>query len=259
METAARVLSVLLANGRAFTLEEMDDALHECGLPAMTHHSVELLLDRLPACTPIVGDRWVDAEAALQGRVFTHLLTAEEQASDILLVEPDLAVADLLAIAGILALGDDSVVSLDSSHDAGILAEAGLLTEDTDCAWLLPDGALDEFRPLVALAVRILRGGAAELSTIEAFDKQANVAVVATLREVLLEHQAEIPVPADSLLLAACVADPEAFRAPVAPVAELFARAGIARRGAFVAFEGFDFDRWEYEAEVRRAPTSSSP
>ena len=252
MEPAARVLSSLLANGSAFTLEELDEALRESGLPSMTQHSVELLLDRIPACAPIVGDRWVDAEAVLQGRVFTHLLSAEEQASDILLVEPDLAAADLLAIASILAIGDDPVVSLDSSHDAVILAEAGLLTERMDCAWLLPDGALDAFRPSVVLAVRILRGGAAELSTVKAFDEQANAAVVATLRKVLRDYQADVPVPADSLLLAACVADPEAFRVPVAPVAELFARAGIAGRSAFVAFEGFDFDRWEYEAEVRR-------
>ena len=253
METAAEVLSSLLANGCAFTLEEMDEALRDCGQPPMTRNSVELLLDRIPACTPIVGDRWVNAEAVLRGRMFTHPLSAEEQASDILLVEPDLVPADGMVIAGILAVADDPVVSLDSSHDAVILAEAGLLTDDVDWAWLLPDGALQAFQPLAALGVRILAGGALELSQVTEFDEQGGVAAAATLTAVLREHEAEMPVPADSLLLAACVVDPEAFRSPVPPVAELFAQAGIARRGAFVAFEGFDFDRWEYEAEVRRA------
>jgi tetratricopeptide (TPR) repeat protein len=252
MVTADQVLSKLLASGRASTLEEMDEALRASGLPAMTQQSVELLLDRIPSCTPILGDRWVNAETVIQERVFTHLLSEQEQASDILLVEPDLVAGDGMAIAGILALGDDPVVTLDSNLDAGVLAEAGLLSEDVDCAWLLPDGALGAFRPSVALAVRILAGGAIEISPVTAFDDQAGVAAVETLRSVLREHEAEVPVPADSLLLAACVADPKAFRAPVAPVVELFARAGIVRRGAFVAFDGFDFHQWEYEGEVRR-------
>ena len=253
METASQALSLLLADGAALTIEEMDEALQARGLPAMTQHSVELLLDGIPACVPIVGDRWVDVRAVVQGRVFTHHLSAQEQASDILLVDPDLVAVDGLAIADMLRIGHDLVVSLDASLDAEVLAGAELLTGDIDAAWLLPEGTLAGFGASAALAVRVLPDDMAELAPATAFNVEASARAVATLRAVLREHEAEAPVPTDALVLAACVADPAVFRDPVAPVAELLAQAGIARRGAFVAFEGFDFEQWQYEGEVRRA------
>ena len=253
MDTDVQLVQALLAGGAALTLGEIDAALRTQGRPSMPPNRLEVLVEKVQGATPIVGDRWVAAKPVIEGRTFTHALSDAETSSDLLISEPDLAAIDGLAIDRLVTVGGEPVVSVDPDFHVDIYAEAGLLDGEAERGLLFPDGSLAGLAGSGLVGVRLDPDGELEVWSVDAVDDVAGEAIVRALQQLVREHESDDPLETDAVVLSVCVANPDAFRTPVAPVSELFERAGLVRRGAFVASDGFDFDTWEYESEVHRS------
>jgi hypothetical protein len=196
----------------------------------------------------LVDDRWVWLPTVLAGRVFTHRLGADEVAHDILTVTPDLDPITALCEHeqyGRFADGSPARVVL-AALDNAPLNQRGIPAEVIDPlgALLLAPGTLAALGAAEGdlVGVRLTAQGL----VVERVSALTQSAVGTQLAAVL---DAEEPVYFDAAAWTVCAEDPTMFIEPLPPLCEIVDDYGLAHRGEWLAPDGFDFDRWHFEAE----------
>jgi tetratricopeptide (TPR) repeat protein len=214
--------------------EELDDALdHGDGL-----------------AVSLADDRWAWLPALLAGRVFTHRLSADEVAHDLLRMRPDLEpLSVLLECEDYQCLGDGAPVAvLLDSFDAEVLDERGIPAGvlDEDGGLLLPAGYLSAAGVGAGDVIGIGLGvdGLGVTAGIELADRAEDLAGLENqLSAVLVERSGE-PVELDIGVWTACAESPGLFTVPLPPLAETLGGLGLCWQGDWLAAAGFDFDHW---------------
>ena len=175
----------------------------------------------------------IDVRQTLARRVFTHRLTAAEQAGGQLHFLPDLA-----------AIWPTANVPPFDRLDGELLDD--YVDEDTgEDVLQLPPGALADHAvgSLVALAVG---EDGLHLTAAAEPERDALDPVLQALRGSLFSGPSgdaiEGAVPLDELVLLACAEHPDAFTAPGWPVTDLLALLNLDHRAGLVAPAGFDFE-----------------
>lgn len=197
---------------------------------------------------PLVDESWVWLPALLAGRVFTHQVTAQELAHDILLVTPDLdAITHLCEFEPYARLVDGSPVSVAlPAFDEDVLDERGVPPEmvDDGGALVLPPGTLRALGVVDGdlVGLRLAPEGLTFTRVTAETSPSAGAALAATL-------DPEEPVTFDSAVWTACAADPALFTEPTPPLSEIAADHGLEARGGLLAPAGFDFDRWRFDLD----------
>jgi tetratricopeptide (TPR) repeat protein len=251
-QTAGQAIARLLAERGPLTEEEIVESLKAAGvrmdpefddapeawveeaLADGDEHLVHFLMDERMAHLPTL----------LTGHRFTHRLTKDEVAFDMLELLPDLA----------------PLIMLTERDEYHFLADgqpiepiAGMLTrEDTDArgippqsvpdmGWLLPDGFLAG-----------IKATAGEFVSVEATDDgwlieavpvgavaPPSVQLVALMREFTIEHGH--PVEIDAAIWQSCVDLPGSFTGLTLPIGEMLELAGLSVFQEHFARAGFDF------------------
>ncbi len=241
----------LLSDGNARTLAEIDAAVVAAGFGSKTSNSLELLIESIPDSVPLPGDRWVRSACAFSGRYFTHYLSAKEQASDILLSEPDLSVFEGACLGEGVTFQGEPVDLLDSTFDADLFYEAGLSPAEETFALQLPLGALEHLVADSLIVLSVERDGSLTIAPLEVVvDSDPEVISKALLAE-LTKYESEAPIETEQLLLSACCANPDLFRTPAKPVSEILMQAGLTARESYVLFNDFDFVAWDQANAIR--------
>lgn len=201
------------------------------------------LLDH-PLVVLLADGRNAVLDTLLEGRVFTHRLSAGEVASGLLHADPDLAPLVLLAMAH----DGGPVRVLFSEYDVDQIVALGIADED------FPDGAGLLFGPEAlqgyssgdVVAVTVGSGGTLELSSVGA-DLVETPGMADRLAGIVGADNADnLETVAWQLL-----ADDDAlFTVPTVPLGELIEAAGYDREGDYVAARGFDFDAHRLSSHV---------
>jgi hypothetical protein len=194
----------------------------------------------------LVDARWVWLPSVLAGRVFTHRLSADELAHDVLTVTPDLnPIASLCEQEQYRRFADGSEARLVLvGYDDELLDERDIPDQAVD-----PAGAL-MLEPGALAALRVGDGDTIGL-------RLTNDGLVIERVNVITQHTAgaalaatldsDDPTFLDAAAWTACVTDPELFTHPLPPLSEIVDEYGLVRRGEWLAPHGFDYDRWRFE------------
>ena len=207
------------------------------GAPALA----ELLDSDAGPIVPLADGRLAWLPALLQGRVFTHRLTATEAAHDLIEVGVDLAaLAMLTELDTYRQLCDGTPVAEIYVFDhPELLDERAVPVDgiDTEYLLVLPVGRFAALGagPGDLIALRVERTGFA----LDTLAEPAAGEQGAELAAVLTEHGQ--PELLDAVVWTACAYDDDAFRTPTAPLGELLAMHGLIHRGDWLAADGFDF------------------
>ncbi|MFI6399491.1 YecA family protein [Rhodococcus coprophilus] len=225
-------LEVLRMNGPLAT-EELADHLEEEGLGSADTLVRDLEdLPPHPLVLSLPDGRFAALDALFEGRIFTHRLSADEIARDLI------AVDDVEPLLLLISDDDDfELVAVDEQHDR--LAERGVTDDDPlpPEVLLFPRGTFAGRTPgdLVALTA-----GSGRLSLVGVDDDPTPVPL---LLDVLGRRSAEGDAASlDDELLQLLADTPSAFTEPAPPLTEAIAAAGLERSGDLVAPEGFDFE-----------------
>ena len=251
-QTDGQAIARLLAQRGPLTEEEIVNALREDGfhmdpelydapdlwveeaLADGDEHLVHFLLDERMAHLPTL----------LSGHRFTHRLTKDEVAFDMLALLPDLA----------------PLIMLTDRDEYHFLADgqpiepiAGLLTrEDTDARGIPPQSVPDMGWMLPAGFLTGINATAGEFVSVEATDDgwlieavpvgsvaPPSVQLVALMREFTIEHGH--PVEIDAAIWQSCVDLPGSFTGLTLPIGEMLELAGLSFFQEHFASAGFDF------------------
>lgn len=238
----------LLARVGPCTSGDLIDALRADGvvLPPDPEAVLEDLLDGDDDLFLMLADeRWAWLPALLDGRVFTHRLTAPEVRHDVLRWHQDLEplwmltegseqqrLSDGAPIVEAFVGLDDELLAARGVPET-VAADAGVI--------LLPPGRLAALGlgPGDLIGVRAVAAGFDLTAVTEtvSFDLQAALTPV-------LDLAPDRPMPVDAAVWTACADDDAAFRQPVAPLSEQLAASGLSCDGDYVALPGFDYDTW---------------
>lgn len=196
----------------------------------------------------LVDDRWVWVPTLIAGRVFTHRLTADEVAFDMLTVTPDL----------------DAITHLCEHEPYRHLADGGQLTvamADFDDEVLEPRGIPEESVPeggvLVVPPETLTTLGAAAGDLVGVRLSPAGIVIERVTETAAHELGARLaavvdadePVHIDAAVWTLCLQDPALFIEPAAPLSEVIDDRGLATEIDLLAPAGFDFERWRFELQ----------
>jgi tetratricopeptide (TPR) repeat protein len=220
---------------RAAGVADPDDVLDE-------------LIDEIgSAASELLDDRWVWLPKLLDGRIFTHRLSASEVAHDMLTVTPDLDPVTTLCESEQFAHFEDGSparVAL-SMFDLELLDEREIPLHVVD-----PLGAL-LLTPGTLAALGVAEGEVIGLRlttqglVIEPVTAMVDTALGARLSAML---DAEEPVYFDAAVWTACAEDPALFGQPLAPLSEIADGAGLLYDDEWLAPAGFDFGAWRFDS-----------
>ncbi|MCV7378741.1 zinc-binding protein [Mycobacterium alsense] len=194
----------------------------------------------------LADGRWVWLPTLLAGRVFTHRISADEMARDVLAVTPDLAPIVSLCEHeeyGRFTDGSPARVAM-PDYDDELLDERGIADELAD-----PVGAL-LLAPGTLAALGVAEG---DLVGVRITDRGLVAERVTTLADgVAGERLAATVAAAEPLDVAAavwttCVEHPTVFTEPLAPIGEIVDEIGLAYDGINLATAEFDFDSWHFD------------
>ncbi|WP_040539108.1 SEC-C metal-binding domain-containing protein [Mycolicibacterium tusciae] len=249
MPTLARILA---ENG---PLDEVDIVrrLQDSGI-ADAEGVVDELLDELVSPVRKMADeRWLWLPAAVEGRVFTHRVSADEVTHDFLTVNPNLnPITALCDYEGYrqFADGQDANVALPGYDDE--------LIEERD----IPRGVIEEGGALLLQSGTLEKLGVSEGGLVGIWltpeglvvDRVTALAQASTegARLKSMVDNAGEPVFLDLAIFTVCVEDPTAFTEPLPPLTEIVDGCGIARDMNSLAPAGFDFDAWRFELNSSR-------
>jgi tetratricopeptide (TPR) repeat protein len=197
------------------------------------------------------GRRWVWLPGLLEGRIFTHRLSAVEAAHDIIIgLDGDLApLAMLTESETYQRLSDGSPISKVCPfhdlevHDSDVLAARGVPATAVDCdaALLLPAGRFAALGvgdgDLVGL--RVSAHGFELAAVLEPAPCD-----IATMLAGLLDERPDQPESLDVAVWTLCASSDSVFREPTPPLGELLSASGLACEGEWVARSGFNFAAW---------------
>lgn len=242
--TAAR--DILRERGPMFE-DELEDALDAAGValdPAAQAALGDILDDHHEPVHWLADERLAWIPGVLDGRVFTHRLTADEAEHDVLPWNPDLAPLSLVAS------GQDFARLADGAPISELFAELGEdfatrgAPESVDPGGgvlLLPPGRLAELGAaagdLVGLRVTATGFAVEKVAQVAPFD------LGASLTE-LLDDNPDEPVQLAEAVWTLCADDHSPFREPTAPLGDLVGQSGLDYDTGLVAPAGFDFDSW---------------
>lgn len=225
-------LEVLRAHG-PLTSEDWAEMLADAGHGTVDDLTgfVEMLDE--PVLGLLVDGRNVALDALLEGRVFTHRVSAPEIESGLLYADPDLVPVVLLAMAS----DDGPARVLFADYDADELEELGLADED------FPDGAgllfgreaLQAYSAGDVVGVRV-RGGVVELAPVDG--ALAEPDLTEALDRIVGADNADNSETVSWQLLAD---DPTLYAEPTVPLGDLIAAAGYVHEGDYIGARGFDF------------------
>ena len=194
----------------------------------------------------LVDDRWVWLPALLAGRVFTHRVGADELAHDTLTVTPDLDPITALCEHeqhARFANGSAARVVL-AAFDDEPLEQRGIPLEAVDPlgTLLLAPGTLEALGVAEGdlVGVRLTERGLVVERVTAVADSEVGARLAATLDE-------DEPVYFDAAVWTVCVEDPAVFTDPLPPLSEIADDYGLVRHGEWLAPDGFDFTRWQFE------------
>jgi hypothetical protein len=166
-------------------------------------------------------ERVVRLDLLADGLVFTHRLTADEVAEDMVEMNPDLAVLDL----GTREIhGPDGPISLEFEW-AGYSPHG---------SWVGPPGWLSSFSSGELVAFRRSADSVVVEPAGEVGEGTEEAAALERVFEEVVGFEEEIGQEPWIILEEMIVADPSLFRNPVRPISELLADAGLMADGAFV-------------------------
>jgi len=202
---------------------------------------------------PLADQRWVWLPGLLEGRIFTHRLSAVEAAHDIIIgLDCDLApLAMLTEYETYQRLSDGSPITEVCSFDDGeevrdsdVLTERGVPTTafDNDTELLvLPAGRLAALGvgPGDLVGLRVSEHGFELVAVPEPAPCD-----ITTLLAGLLDQHPDQPEMLDIAVWTVCADDNSLFRQAAAPLGELLSASGLAYEGEWVAGSGFDFAAW---------------
>jgi len=197
------------------------------------------------------GRRWVWLPGLLEGRIFTHRLSAVEAAHDIIIgLDGDLApLAMLTESETYQRLSDGSPISKVCPfhdlevHDSDVLAVRGVPATAVNCdaALLLPAGRFAALGvgdgDLVGL--RVSAHGFELAAVLEPAPCD-----IATMLAGLLDERPDQPESLDVAVWTLCAGNDSVFREPAPPLGELLSASGLACEGEWVARSGFNFAAW---------------
>jgi hypothetical protein len=201
---------------------------------------------------PLDDGRWAHLPSLLNGRIFTHRLTADEAGHDVLEVDPDLSLLRLLtefpggerlAGGGALAFGHSGVPRPDDVR-------------------VVPDQALAEWGSLILPAgtfagldrqpgdVVGLRPGADGIEIVAVDDPASVPDVVHDYVLALLDD--DEPMESSTLTSLVLADVPDAYAEPTPPLSEVLASWGISIHEGRLAPPGFDWEGWQPRRTARR-------
>lgn len=243
------VRKVLVARG-PLSGQELLDELAQAGIDLGEGREdllTEVLVQDDMAFVAVPDDRWGWAPALLDGRIFTCRLTAAEAAGDFIELGPDLlAVYPLWLLpefrdldrlqTGVLVDGMAMETALvERGVDSGAITRGG--------AAVFPRGRFDG----VGVGVGDVVGIRAAASGLEVERVAKPLALDLSVELARLVDGVGEPEELHELVWRLCADNDAAFRAPVAPVTELAAAAGLALSpvtGEQVAAAGFNWNAW---------------
>ncbi|MFE3292570.1 SEC-C metal-binding domain-containing protein [Rhodococcus sp. NPDC059234] len=240
IDAAARAIAVLRQRGPS-TVDDWVAALVDLGLGTAVEMTEMVRGLDGPALGVLADGRVAAVDSVLEGRVFTHRLSAEEIASGVVDIDPDLSALTVL-VGSDAHVGDCEVDVVFPTLDAELLAARGR----TDIAapeierLLLDPGTLAGYTAgdMIGLG---LAGGTLRLVRVDR--TVATPDLTESLRRIIAEGTAEHTDPVVWQL----VADDEdrvLFTAPTLPLAELLDLAGYDCERNYLARRGFDFDAY---------------
>jgi len=203
---------------------------------------------------PLADRRWAWLPGLLEGRIFTHRLSAVEAAHDIISgLDPDLApLAMLTEYETYQRLSDGSPITEvcpfhdGEVHDSDVLTARGVPTtafgNDTELL-VLPLGRFAALGvgagDLVGLRV------SAHGFELAAIPDPAPCDDITTMLAGLLDQHPDRPEMLDIAVWTVCADHNSLFRQAGAPLGELLSVSGLACEGEWVACSGFDFAAWQ--------------
>lgn len=194
----------------------------------------------------LVDGRWVWLPALLAGRVFTHRISADELAQDMLAVTPDLSPLNQLCEYedyARFADGSPAKVAM-PGYDDELLEQRGITDELAD-----PVGAL-LLAPGTLAALRVAEGDLVGVRISErglAVERVTALADGAAGERLAAAAAADEPTDVGCVVWTACVEDPALFTEPLAPIGEIVDETGLAYDGIHLASAEFDFDSWHFD------------
>jgi len=243
--------AALLGDGRPRTQSEIVEALQEQGLDlgVRADDAIKDVLhdEEMPSVVSLGDGRHARLDALLEGRTFTHRLTQTEVALGYLDVSPDLdALSFLVDDPTYRRLVDGSTVtSVLPGFDDGLLAERDIPAEaiSSEEVWLLERDLLRR-RGLIAgdLVGVTVRPDGFEVTAVDAVEPAPDLPT--RLTEALDALGQGQPVELYDVVWLTCADDPALFTTPLAPLADLLARADLDIDGEWLGPPGFDFPGW---------------
>ncbi len=243
--------AVLLRDGRPRPESEIVDALQEQGLdlgadPDQTIKDI-LYDEELPFVIPLGDGRHARLDALLEGRTFTHRLSATAVALDYLDVSPDLeALSILVDDPTYRRLVDGSTVTpLMPGFDDDVLAERDVPADamSSEEGWLLDRELLERMGFTAGDLVGVtVRPDGFEVTAVGAVEPAPDVSArLATTLAALGDGE---PAELNDVVWLLCADDPALFTNPLPPLTELLSRADLVVDGDWLGPPGFDFRAW---------------
>jgi tetratricopeptide (TPR) repeat protein len=242
----ARDLARILAEHGPLHEDDIAQRLRDAGVAEPDAVLKELRYEIEYPARQLVDERWVWLPALLAARVFTHRVSADEVAHDLLTVSPDLSpITALCDHTEYQQLADGTTVrTVLAEYDDELLEQRGIPAEVVDPigALLLAPGTLAslgvEDGDLVG--VRLTEQGLAVDRVTAVADSQVGSALAATL-------DADEPVYFDAAVWTVCTQDPTAFTLLLPPLLQIVDDCGIAQHDEWLAPGDFDWARWDFE------------
>lgn len=242
--------------------DELLDALIADGIdlgPEPEETLTEILDDDTELTMPLSDDRWAYVPALLEGRVFSHRLSAAEVEHDMMVIGPDLSPLSILTeIEPYQRLTDGSPMTEAFPYlDGEVLAGRGIPDAEVggDSALLLEPGSFAALGVGVGdlVGLRVDPKGF-ELLAVES----PSMCEVGARVAGLLEERADGPALLDLTVWMACADDDSLFREQAAPLGDLLSAAGLVVEGDHVALGGFDFGIWRVHNLIKTAALATT-
>lgn len=238
IDLAESAIGVLRRRG-PFTTDEWAAALVELGL-GTTAEMTELVRGQGGPSIGVLADGRVAAiDSLLEGRVFTHRLSAEEIASGVVDIDPDLSALAVLVGSGAHD-GECEIDVVAPTSDGAVLAERGR-TDITapELERLLLDRDMLSAHTAGDMIGLGLAGGMLRLVRVDR--TVAAPDLTESMRRIIADGTAEHTDPVVWQLVAD---DRDLFTAPTVPLTELLGNAGYVSERNYLAPRGFDFDAY---------------
>ncbi len=233
---------------------ELLSALHADGIdigPAPEEMLADVLDEDSELVMPLADERWAWIPALLDGRIFTHRLSAVEAEHNMIAFGPDVAPLSMLTESQIYQrLADGSpIADVLPFLDRDVLAERGVPATAVggDGVLLLPPGRFAALGVAAGdlVGLRVTADGfelaaAGELTTCDVGGPLA----------ALIDERQDGPLMLDVAVWTVCAADRGLFREPTAPLGDLLSASGLAHEGDWVARGGFDFGAWRLQGRI---------